>query len=81
MLHRLQHLVRSLALDRELDAEIRFHIEMETEKRVGRDEVSALDPTMLAASTAGLALVACASCVIPANRATRVDPVRALRNE
>jgi predicted permease len=44
-------------------------------------EVSALDPRLLVVSAVGLALIACGSCAVPALRATRVDPVRALRNE
>jgi putative ABC transport system permease protein len=44
-------------------------------------EVSARDPLTLAAVSLVLLAVAAAACVIPARRATRVDPVRALRFE
>ena len=39
------------------------------------------DPMMLAAVTALLALVATAACAVPAQRASRVDPMQALRTE
>ena len=42
-------------------------------------EVSTVDPLTLAAAAALLAAVAIASCLWPALRAARVDPVRALR--
>jgi len=44
-------------------------------------KVNALDPTIYFAVSGLLALVAALSCFIPARRATRVDPVAALRYE
>ena len=43
--------------------------------------VSPRDPATLAALSAALAVIALAACYIPARRATRVDPIRALRYE
>jgi putative ABC transport system permease protein len=43
--------------------------------------VTPLDPTTFAATAATLAIAATAACVAPAWRATRVDPVVALREE
>jgi ABC-type lipoprotein release transport system permease subunit len=41
--------------------------------------VSVWDPSTYLAVSAALALVALASCVVPAVRASRVDPMTALR--
>jgi putative ABC transport system permease protein len=42
-------------------------------------QISPSDPYLLAATLLGLGLVAVVACLVPAFRATRVDPVVALR--
>ena len=43
--------------------------------------VTALDPAVIAAGVVGLALIGLVACLLPALRATRVNPVDALRTE
>jgi predicted permease len=44
-------------------------------------KVNALDPSIYFAVAGMLTLVAAASCFVPARRATRIDPIQALRTE
>jgi ABC-type antimicrobial peptide transport system permease subunit len=44
-------------------------------------EVEPRDPAVLFASTVVIALVGAAAAIIPARRATRIDPMEVLRNE
>jgi putative ABC transport system permease protein len=44
-------------------------------------QISPHDPFLLGAATIGLAISALLACVIPARRATLVDPIQALRTE
>jgi len=44
-------------------------------------EVSAHNPALLAGSTVLLGAIALAACLLPARRATHVDPIQALRAE
>jgi ABC-type antimicrobial peptide transport system permease subunit len=44
-------------------------------------ETSPRDPSVLVCSVAALAFIASAASILPALRAARIDPMRALRNE
>jgi ABC-type antimicrobial peptide transport system permease subunit len=43
--------------------------------------VSALDIATLASASIALVAIALAACAVPARRAARIDPMRALRSE
>jgi putative ABC transport system permease protein len=43
--------------------------------------ISALDPVTLASASAALIAIALAACALPAGRASRIDPMQALRTE
>jgi ABC-type antimicrobial peptide transport system permease subunit len=60
-------LAASFAMNRLLEAEL--------------VQVSPADPATLAAASAVLIVAAALGCLIPARRATRVDPAEALRHE
>jgi len=44
-------------------------------------EVSAQNPALLTGATVLLATIALLACLLPARRATHVDPIQALRTE
>jgi len=43
--------------------------------------ISALDPVTLGSASVALIAIALAACALPARRAARIDPMRALRSE
>jgi ABC-type antimicrobial peptide transport system permease subunit len=104
---RLRATFRKGQFDREMDEEIRAHVEMQAQANLeaGRlaaigvvgglllalwmtrllrsqlYEVSPTDPAVFAAVALLLFAVALLACLLPAIRATRVDPMSTLRSE